>query len=501
MAKILKMNLYYKGKELNYVTSTDKLKSDFYIGSNKHLFWQILEKSFPDKQKFVSKKGNKYVAYLSPKMKVNIEKNDKQLSMAELKSQKILQGNELYLTSGMRGAIAVAEDWEVKFKFFQYKPKTISKDELRLIKKYATWSPLKSEEKFTRIFLFLAFLVTLAGAILFENMWVPPVTQLSFTDFTEEAMGVSVEDWIDNKIPEAEEGVTEGKEVEETPKVEEKEVKNEATPTKEEKVAAAQASENASTNAEIDDFLGSLGDDITEGVEEDNTDLFNTSGNDIFAVNELTELTAKAVGGPGSNSNKSKSKTVRNDFDNDVGDIIAGNIGDDALDAGLGDLFNTSQVEEMTGGEGFGGLDIGTFDSGIGEVGKVVTITPSKMKAKIAAAKKRMAAVKAVSEEEITSGDIEIAESSSIGIVRSRIKTFKNRILKIYNTQFQFSDMYGALKITLFISPNSVIGEVIPEPNSKFDATFLKAVKEDIAAWKFPVSEDTQYTFILPLTK
>lgn len=497
MAQILKMNLKYKGKDLNYVTSQNELKSKFYIGSDKHLFWQILDKSFPAKHKFVTRKGKDYVAHLKNNMKVSVNYNDQELSNVELKSKGIMKGDELYLRPGYTGTIALAPDWEVDFKYFQKKRKKISKEELRVIKKFSRWSPWTKEERFTRIFLLLAFIFTLAGSIAFDIMYEPPVRELTFEDYSSEALGASIEDWIENKVTEEEvvqetkeEAGADAEEAEETPKEE---------PTPQQTQQEAEAAEVAEATAELSSFLSANLGDTTEDDAADagaGEDLF--AGNNVQVINQLGELTAAAVGNQSGNTNNNANASG-NLFKADPGQL--GVESNDIGDAGLGDLFSKGQLEETTEAGGFD-INIAGFDTGMGQAGEIKTVTPNQVKARIAEAKRKMASVKVISEDDIKSGKVQVSESSAIGIVRNRVNTFKSRIMKIYNTQFQFSEMYGSLKITLYVEPSSVVAEVEPAPGSKFDDDFIDAVKSDIAgSWKFPVSENVVYPFIMRFSK
>ncbi|MCD8479916.1 MAG: hypothetical protein LRZ88_06605 [Candidatus Cloacimonetes bacterium] len=66
MAKILSLRLNYKGKFLDYAKEGKEIRKQFFIGSNKHLQWQILDTSFPDKHLFVKQVGNALVMNIPP---------------------------------------------------------------------------------------------------------------------------------------------------------------------------------------------------------------------------------------------------------------------------------------------------------------------------------------------------------------------------------------------------------------------------------------------------
>ena len=95
--KLLNLKLIYKGKELDTTRQNRDFTSKFYIGSDKHLFWQILDNSFPKKFLLVEKKGQTYVLNIHKSMHVTVQKDKKTLKGKELKRKRILNNNHLIL--------------------------------------------------------------------------------------------------------------------------------------------------------------------------------------------------------------------------------------------------------------------------------------------------------------------------------------------------------------------------------------------------------------------
>ena len=98
--KILNLQLIYKGKTLDNAIQGRDFTSKFYIGKNKNLLWQLLDISFPDKFKFVEKKGSNYNINLSNNMDVKVHKDGEILDKNKL--QKILTAGYDYFTKKLK---------------------------------------------------------------------------------------------------------------------------------------------------------------------------------------------------------------------------------------------------------------------------------------------------------------------------------------------------------------------------------------------------------------
>jgi len=88
-------------------------KNKFFIGSDKYLFWQILDESFPEKHLFVTKKGDQLYLQLPPGAKVSCAKDGEPVDESYLTKSFILQGNKLLLRPDMTGTLAIAPNWEI----------------------------------------------------------------------------------------------------------------------------------------------------------------------------------------------------------------------------------------------------------------------------------------------------------------------------------------------------------------------------------------------------
>jgi len=92
--KILNLELRYKGKFLDTAKYLRDFKNKFIIGSDKHLFWQILDDSFPKKHVLITKgRKNSFILHIRDDMDIFIKRRGKQYSKDDLIKSKLLKNN------------------------------------------------------------------------------------------------------------------------------------------------------------------------------------------------------------------------------------------------------------------------------------------------------------------------------------------------------------------------------------------------------------------------
>jgi hypothetical protein len=173
--KILNLKLKYKDKILDIARQKRDFTKSFIIGSNKFIFWQILDKAFPDKYTLISKSGSSYKLKLREGMDVTIKKDNQELTKEDLRRANLLKGNTLTLDPSTIGVVTFGGDWKIEYNFMQPYRYVATREELTIAKQFAKTSPLSPQEKFTRIFIIMGVLVTWIGLYIAESNYVPPV--------------------------------------------------------------------------------------------------------------------------------------------------------------------------------------------------------------------------------------------------------------------------------------------------------------------------------------
>lgn len=175
MAKTqLTLKLSYKGKLLDVVKANSHFKSKWPIGSNKHLLWQVLEPSFPDKHILVSQQGNEWVMHLLPGADVDCSQNGKPVDASTLKSSGILKGNDLTLRNDMNGKVNLNPDWAVSFEFGEPWVHILTEEERQIVAQYSRRGEITPTEKFNRGMVLFFIFLTVIFLFAYEFFLKPP---------------------------------------------------------------------------------------------------------------------------------------------------------------------------------------------------------------------------------------------------------------------------------------------------------------------------------------
>ncbi len=168
MSKLLNLTLHYKGKKLDQVRYGRDFKNKFFIGSDKYLFWQILDEKFPEKHLFVTKKGDQLYLQLPPGAKVSCAKDGEPVDESFLTKSFILQGNKLLLRPDMTGTLAIAPNWEISYEFKEPYVSVLTPEQQQIAAQYACRPQPTAEEKFSRNMILLFVILTVIFVIIFD---------------------------------------------------------------------------------------------------------------------------------------------------------------------------------------------------------------------------------------------------------------------------------------------------------------------------------------------
>ena len=475
--KVLNLKLKYKGKYLDTVRYKKDFRKRFIIGSDKHLFWQILDAGFPKRYQFINKMGSNFVIHLRDNMQAIIKKEGKELSTEDLKREKLLRGNKLFIDEKTEGVVKLGNDWEIEFAYavpYRYVP---TEEELRIARQFAKWPSLTKEQKFTRIFLTLGLLFTAVGLYIASVTYEPP----KVVNLTERLRKIEE---IATKIqPE----VVEEKKVTE---VQRKVKSEEEIKAEEEKKKAEEEKKQAEVTAE--EFKKQFGFDIGEAEtsEEDLT-------KELLEVTQVDEIVAASVTGEGAGTGEGKGPGPKGTGGGTVLDDIASKT-ELNLTAGLGEI------------SGLEGLDLGG-ESGLEEVdlaklgGEVENfkITKVESKAQFEKVKKRFAGIRAIKEGSIKLEEQTPQFKTEIANISQQVNAYKPQINRLFTVETMMVDMYGSLDIEIIIEADGSIAavNVTAVSGSYFTDSFLNKVRNTIMKWKIKVKKPVIYSFRMKFLK
>ncbi len=490
--KVLRMRLYFRGKQINYAASIGNKESlianKMYLGNNSGMFWQIIDPKFPDKHLFVVKQNNTFNIMLTKNMKLDIKKGDDQeLSLDELKKKNLLNGNKLVLSPETSGTIHLNDDYEVSYSFGNPYVPTYTKQQETIIKQYHRFEELTSEARFTRNFIIIAMIISFIGMAIFSRTYQPPIVENTLENRLAaiRESQAATKSQIGTSFSDLEQGTAQTAEAEEVPE----EVVDEGP-----KIADMSAGEKSAAAAAMAQSL--LGFDVSE-----TQDLVEVQG-PAFAVTSET-IVAAAAGGGGGGKGKGKGK----------GKPKGGPGSGPGVGGGAGGLDNSAQVLASVGGASLmtqselkgaasAITDLSQLAGGGAAItaGNVKVLSGKTAVAMIANFKARN--IKVVTEEG-PKEDLTPQAKGNYAKIERFVQMRKKQIIALYSKERQIQNIYGILNVTIEVDVNGKIVEAGVEgtAESVFTPDFLNKARDIVLGWKFPMKlkESLGYGFKLML--
>ena len=470
--RFLNMQFKYKGKVIDIAKYKRDFKNKFYIGSDKHIFWQILNQSFPKKYLLLTKVGNNYAFSLNKNMKFEVTKDGRVLSNDEIRKARLISGNKLILSPNTSGKVSILNDWEIEYKFEEPYHRVISSMERSLINKYRKYESIDKETKFTTIFLLLSLLITIIGLSIFEKNY-KPVPIMGKT--IQQELKASKTHISKISLP--------------TPKVEKK-----AAKVYEPVAEGAVGKQKAKTERAAKNIVKKRSQNLNKQLKSflgNDVDLNVTSNNPVSTENEIYEVaTLSAIKSKNSksligHSSSSSSNTV------DLSKEFAETGGND-LSKSVGSLEDIADEKIDFSGEDFQDVK-GSLLAKKSNL-KVVSVTNTKQLQKI---KSKYAFASQIKETDISLNTGDTGKHEVAANIDNSINSYKSRLRTIYNEYNWKTKMYGTLAIRLFINTNGKIDavEISKTSGSKFSDEFISDVEKEVKSWTINVQEMTDYTF------
>ncbi len=480
MAKLLNIQLTYQGKVLNFAQEGKEIKKKFFIGSNKYLFWQILDNKFPDKHLFITEKGNQLYMQLPPGATLTCSKDNNPVDSAYLTQNSILKGTELLLRPDMTGSVAIAPQWEISYDFREPRITILTPEEKQIVAQYARFSEPTAMERFNRNLLLLFVLLTIIFVLIFDLALKP---KASFDATLEQKLAtLQKAEMVKSEIAKVEGSTFEqpsgGQEQDITPE----------TPV------TPQATQGTPGGATTGGSAVSAGAMFGLGNFDPNA---TSSSAPTIRIATLTEGFAasrpgskgggggpgQGGGGPGQGGGYTTSFNPNSTvgFSSDLGSIA-------------------------TNAPSVGGSSIrpkeGTF---VNVAGNLKTLAPSGVAFGLTPGANQLVSsfksknVAQVSESSIQSMAPETR--SRYDVINASVKARQSQIAAIYSKYNAIVPFSGSASIRLLINANGRVLNAIITPNGQMPQEFLSEVKQLCEGWSFNVKDESDFTFVAKFRK
>lgn len=476
MAKLLNLKLSYKGKLLDFVKEGGDIKKKFFIGSNKYLFWQILDPNFPEKHLLINEKGNQYYLLLPPGAKLSCMKDGAAVDSAFLTQNSILRGTELLLRPDMTGTIAIAPEWEISYEYKEPWVSVLTPEEKQIVAQYARFSEPTSMERFNRNLMLLFIFLTIIFIVVFDWVLKPEQT---FDNTLEEKLATLQK----AELVRVEESKIEGSTFEDqgTTGTDTEKPAEEAPAAPALTGTPAQAGTGGGTAMNVGSMFG-IGDFNPNATSSAPTIRVATVTEGFAAARPGSRGGGGGQGaGPGGAAGPGGGFTTS--FDPNAPAGVAGDIGKIATNA---PTVGGSSIKPKAG----------SFVNVSGDLRK---LAPSGVAfGQTATTNKIVSSFKSRNVQQVTESSIQSLAPEVKGryeIIGSTVKARQGQISALYSKYNAIVPFSGSASIQLLINAGGKVQAAIITPNGQMPAEFLAEVKSLCESWSFNVKEEAIYTF------
>lgn len=473
--KIIKMKLNYKGKLLDIAkkgSGRGDIQKKWFIGSNKHIFWQILDPKFPDKHLFLEEKGNQYFLNVVPGSELNCEKNGKSVDKEYLKSNNLLSGSQLKLTPELSGTVALNKDWVISFEFVEPFKRVLTAEERQIISQYSRLAELSPLDRRNKNIMIFATIFTLVFLFVYDNF----LKKETVIDDTIEAKYDTI--------------IAQRMEVE---KVESR-TKRASASSEEAPVATdAEATGTATGPATGKPSLGAkLAAGGASGIGGGEGGESTTGSLKVLT----TSRTITAVGGGGGGGGRGPGAGSSGAGGGRAGATLGGSSGPMSRPSGreyIGDLSTGSVGRGVATTNLQSGQALERFRGDAGSIKPGVPIISGSAEATM----KRVqgSGGKVVKEGDIPAGDT--ATKTSYEAAIQNLRAIRQRVQSEFNRFSSTKAMFGSIEFTIYVEANGNVDVVAKVINGEFEQEFVDAAINAIKRTKF----NTSVAMVIPFTQ
>lgn len=471
MSKLLNLTMHYKGKVLDRVRYGRDFKKKFFIGSDKYLFWQILDESFPEKHLLVTKKGDQLYLQLPPGAKVSCSKNGSPVDSSYLSKNNLLRDNKLLLSPDMSGTLTLSPNWEVSFEFIEPFVKVLTPEEKQIASQYARRPQPTATERFNRNLIFLFILLTVVFVLIFDLFLKKQMTY----DYT-----------LEQKIAmlqkaERVEAEALAKPGSYEPATELPEKAEPATTGKAQQGVTGGGGSVKSAGAIFGGGFGSFDPNAT------------SSARPIQAITTAESFVTSRPGrgggyGPGGSAtgtgggySTTFDPNAPRTFSSDIGSVVT-----------KAPQVSGSSIRP----------DVGTIAKATGDQSR---LAPSGVVfGQTAQSSQLISSFKTKKVAQISEGSIAQAPPETktrYETISAMVNSRRSQINTLYTKWNAIIPFSGSVTIRLLITSSGKVQEALITPNGQIPSGFLTELKQLCEAWSFPVSDESDYTFTVRLRK
>lgn len=485
MAKtILNLKLFYKGKHLDTIKQGTDFTNKWYIGSDKHIFWQILDEtgSFPQKHQLLFKRGNDLYLNLPQGASISCSKDGRPVDASFLKQNNILRGATLKLRNDMAGSVMLNRDYSVQYQYVEPLVTHLTLQEKAIVADCSHTPPLLSTDRTNRGVILLFLILGIAFILIYDLVLKPRgEAERSLSEMLAEMERAQR---IVPQVGEPPQGA-----VFETPEDEE------ITPGE-----AGETDQTSRTGAE------SRGPRSTQAVFGDlSRPNAPPSDQSAYRATVLDEfVTARPGSRGGGGTGPGASTGPGGDFTPSAGAGYAGTF-DPSSTAGYRETQLGSVVTGTTPAGGTTTRPNLPIENFTGDASRLQRLAPENVPLpqtpQVENIKRQFQATEVTSLSEASIAGSPAARVSDVDKIYDQLNHRKGQIKQSYIRNSAISASSGSITVIMYIDEDgSVVADIIPN-SATFTQSFLEEVKTIVENWRFNVSKKTKYRFQMRLSQ
>lgn len=500
MAKtILNLKLNYRGKHLDTIRQDADFKNHWLIGTDKHIFWQILDDSqkFPAKHKLLVKRGSDFYLQLPDGSNLSCNKDGKPLDANYLQQNGILSGSLLKLRPDLSGNVRVHPDYEIQFEYTEPVKAFLRPAEQAVVNSSMHAAPLSSSER-TEVGLILLFLILGIAFVMIYDLVIKPKMEEEKT-LTEMLAELERVRRIEPQLGLAQPPTTEF----ETPP-------EEQTPAQEQQTPAGRETTRKPAVRTPTTPPGQRAPDPRQifGTQTGTTPGDRTTQT-AFAVTGLGSFVT-ARPGARAGSGASPSSSGSGTFNPQAATGFSGSFDPNATSGFDSSVSNMARVAPVQPGQAGSTTrpNIPT-QSFTGDASRLQPYQPGQWPTvpapKEGAERVTQSVVKAPEITKIPEPEVRIPKPASsvpdADIIFNQISARRGQIEQSYKRNAAIKKQTGSITVLMDIAENGSVSARVTSNSSTFTQSFLNDIKRIVESWSFNVSKPTKYQFRMNLTQ
>ncbi len=501
MAKtLLNLHLFYRGKHLDTIREKTDFNKSWMIGTDKHLFWQILDdpNNIPRKHKFLDKRGNDYYLHLPVGSSLSCSKDNKPLDANDLQSGGILAGSLLKLGPGLSGTVQLNPDYEVRFEYTEPRIVVLKPQEQAVVNSSMQPRHLTSEERSQTGLILLFLILGIAFVLIYDQVIKPRLDKAkAVLELSELEKARRIE--ADRSLADHSGMEFADRQEQDQPPDRSTDEAGKASPDR--KKTASRATTpggRGSGTTDVGKVFGQPGSPrATPGATGTH---YSVTGLQSFVTASPGVRAGEGIGGiPGSSSFDPKASTGF------TGTYDPGNIqGYDPSGSGIGRVAD--KLPQQAGSLLPPGVPTQVFT---GDASKLQpsssSPTQSIPSAQEQAKKVTQTVTKPTDATKLTEPEVKIPKPAYTGsdanVIYSQISARKGQIEQAYRRNAAIKRQTGSITVVMNIGADgSVDNAQVSTSSATFTQSFLSEVKRIVESWRFNVSQATKYQFRMALT-